>query len=236
MPRERSSAKKKAPKGRTKPVSYELIQRESGWGKRLYPMVDELVEKHHDDLKAARIALAWNLTWKPDVDGRVTLGKCKRASDLDRELSAFDFVVILRKEFFEDLAVKDPQRLAILDHELCHAAPKLDVDGEQLEDDKGRKVWRLRKHDIEEFSEIVARHGCYKRDIEQFAVALRLSKQGKLNMEDVAESLASDPKFKRTLRDMIPKDGSIEIETGGTKVTLTSEDRARLDRELGERG
>jgi hypothetical protein len=39
-------------------------------------------------------------------------------------------------------------------------------------DERGRNVWRVRKHDIEEFQAIVERHGCYKRDLENFAKSL----------------------------------------------------------------
>jgi len=216
-------------------VSYQLIEPDSEPGKTLYPMLNRLIEAHHEELTNARIALAWNLSWKPDVDGRVTLGKCKRASDLDRELAAYDFVIILRKEFFEDAAVTNEQREALVDHELCHASPKLDGDGEQVEDERGRKVWRIRKHDIEEFSAIVARHGCYKRDLEQFAAALRLSRQGKLSLEDVAESLVGDPQFRDAVRKIAPAAGSsvesVSISHGGKSVTLTQADRKWMDRE-----
>jgi hypothetical protein len=202
--------------GKPKKVNYRLI----GKGSPLYPMMDELIGLYHEELAQARIALAWNLSWKPDVDGRVTLGKCKKASDLDRELAAYDFVIILRQEFFEDAEVTDAQRRALLDHELCHAAPKLDEDGEQLEDEKGRKVWRTRKHDIEEFEQIVARHGCYKRDLERFAAALKQSKQGKLPLaEDVpgVGEMVRDPKFRKAVDALRPKAGS-----GIESVSITS--------------
>ena len=37
-------------------------------------------------------------------------------------------------------------------------------------------MWRIRKHDLEEFREIVARHGTWKGDIEKFAEALLAKK------------------------------------------------------------
>jgi hypothetical protein len=161
----------------TKPkkVAYELLSRDSVIGHPIYALLDELVKAHHQDLREARIALGWCLNWKPDVDGIVTLGKCKKASDLDRELAAFDFVIMLRRSFWLDLRVTDAQRAALLDHELCHAALKLDEKGEPIEDERGRKVYRVRKHSIEEFTEIVERHGCYKSDLEAFFTAMRRS-------------------------------------------------------------
>lgn len=176
-----------------KKVSYELITRESPAGQAMYPMLCELVDAYHEDLKAARFALAWNTSWKADPDGRVTLGKCKKASDLDKELAAYDFVIMLRQEFWQDAEVKNEQRRALLDHELCHAAPKLDKYGEHMEDERGRKVWRTRKHDIEEFAAVVYRHGLWKRDLERMAQAIRHGKQGKLDLEaDVAAAEKRD--------------------------------------------
>jgi hypothetical protein len=159
--------------GKRKKISYELIKQDSMAGRPMYAMLDDLVEEHHDEITNARIALAWALSWKPDVDGHVKLGQMKKASDLDRELHPFDFVCLLNAEWWQDGRVVDAQRRALLDHELCHATVKLDEDGEPARDSKDRVVYRLRKHDIEEFSEIVARHGCYKRDLETFAAALR---------------------------------------------------------------
>src|SRR5204862_7663288 len=92
--------------------------------------------------------------------------------DLDRELMAFDFVILLSRAFFEDPRVTPQQCRALIDHELCHAAVKYDAKGEPATDARGRVVYRLRKHDLEEFSAIGARYGCWKGDIESFAAAL----------------------------------------------------------------
>jgi hypothetical protein len=156
-----------------KRVSYELIPRASIIGAPMYAQLDDLVRAYHEPITDARIALAWCTSWKPDVDGRVVLGKCKKASDLDRELAAFDFVILLSRRFWRHEDVTDAQRTALLDHELCHATVSYDEAGEPVEDERGRLVYRIRKHDIEEFTDIVSRHGCYKADLERFAAALR---------------------------------------------------------------
>ena len=159
-------------------VNYELIVRESVAGHPLYTLLDELVYAHHDDLKVAKIALAWCLAWQPDVDGRVTLGQCKRASDLDRELAAFDFVILLRRAFWRNEQVTDAQRRALLDHELCHCARAQDKHGDPAVDERGRPVWRTRRHNVEEFAEVVERHGMWTGDLERVAIALRRQSAG----------------------------------------------------------
>ncbi len=161
--------------GKPRRVSYELIARGGIIGHPMYALLEELVDKHHEDLHQARIALAWCTSWKRNVDGQMILGKCKKASDLDREVSEFDFVILLNRTFWTHTAVSDLQRRALLDHELHHAALVLDERGEPVEDERGRKVYRVRKHDIEEFTGVVQRYGCYKADLELFAKALRKS-------------------------------------------------------------
>lgn len=166
-------------KKRLKRVAYRFIPPESDVGQPLYALLRELARAHHEAIASARIALAWQLTWKSDVDGRVTLGQCKKVSDLDRELSdgAYDFVVILRRDFWDDRYVTDLQRRALLDHELCHCAVKLDEHGEPAVDECGRVVYRLKKHDLEEFAAIADRYGCWKRDLAEFARALERARE-----------------------------------------------------------
>lgn len=219
--------------GKRKAVSYQLIKQDSIAGRAMYDMCSILVEEHHEEITNARIALAWALSWKQDVDGHVKLGQCKKASDLDRELHPFDFVILLNAEWWQDGRVTDDQRRALLDHELCHATVKLDEDGEPARDTMDRVIYRLRKHDIEEFTEIVARHGTYKRDLERFASALRRSPLRQRDLSDLGE--ATVDAVTDAVRRMAPEVGggvtSVTIEAGGKSVTLTQEDRARMDAE-----
>lgn len=153
--------------------------------KPMYALLDELVDAHHEELRDAKIALAWNTSWQPDADGRMTLGKCQKVSDLHREvlaggdleLEAYDFLIVLHREFWNDEQTTDRMRRALLDHELCHAMPAVDLKtGEQIVDERNRLAWRLRKHDLEEFACIAERYGCWKVDLEHFAQALEKSR------------------------------------------------------------
>lgn len=154
-------------------VSYELIDRNGVLGAPMYLLLRTLVVEHHHELRDARIALAWCTSWKPDVDGRVTLGKCRKASDLDRELVALDFVILLSRAFWMHPDVAQLQRTALLDHELTHASVKYDDTGEPARDERDRIIYRVRKHDLEEFADIARRYGCWKKDLEDFAAALK---------------------------------------------------------------
>lgn len=146
----------------------------------MYMLLRELVETHHADLRQAQIALAWNLSWRPDLDGRLVLGKCHKVSDLHREVAevrAYDFVIILLERFWTDVLVNERQRRALLDHELCHADIKRDAHGDPITDERGRTVYRIRKHDLEEFACVAERYGCWKKDLEGFASALERGRE-----------------------------------------------------------
>src|SRR5436190_20056638 len=99
MPRRRSVRPQKAKK-----LTYELIDQDTDTGRPLYALLAELVELHHDDLYRtdARVALARCTSWKPDVDGRVALGKCRKAADLDRERMGCDLGTLLSRALLEE--------------------------------------------------------------------------------------------------------------------------------------
>ena len=142
-----------------------------------YRILREVRDKDHRDIRDAKIALAWRKNLKPNVDGHLMLGKCVKASDLQKELAAWDFVILLNREVWSDPEFTPEKKRALIDHELCHAAPAMTPDFENKYDAKGRQLFRTRGHDIEEFFAVVQRHGCYKRDLERFAEAM-LKKRG----------------------------------------------------------
>lgn len=183
-------------KKRLKRVAYRFIPPEGEHGPNMYALLQQLVRAHHEEIAGARIALAWNLTWQPDVDGRVTLGQCRKVGDLEREvndLRPYDFVIVLRREFWENPYVTDLQHRALLDHELTHATVALDGHGEPMQDECGRTVYRLKRHDIEEFTAIVERYGIYKKDLEDFAAALTRARHTEawIGYDRVRERLAA---------------------------------------------
>jgi hypothetical protein len=162
--------------GKRKKVNFELITNEES---EPYQLLDEVRLAFHEELHGAHIALAWRKELKADTDGHLILGKCVKASDLQRELSEWDFVILLNKEVWVNRAFVVEKKKALLDHELCHAAPVFDEEGEPKRDERDRLIWRIRKHDIEEFQGIIERHGCYKSDLERFAAAI-LKRQGEI--------------------------------------------------------
>lgn len=82
-----------------------------------------------------------------------------------------DFVMILDDVYWESATPKE--REILIFHELCHIELKRDKEGDvALDDDTGRAKWKLRGHDVEEFSRVVERYGAYSEDLRQFKAAL----------------------------------------------------------------
>ena len=164
-----------------KAINFEMIPPMDGMHEpEPYKILREIREKYHSDLSKARIALAWRKKLKRDGDGHLILGRCVKASDLQRELVDWDFVILLNREVWFDEAFTPAKKRALVDHELCHADAARDKDGFPKRDERDRFVWRTRKHDIEEFRDIVKRHGCYKADLEEFAKALLVKRAAPL--------------------------------------------------------
>ena len=207
--------------GKPKKVLFELITREETFlSGQPYDLLDEVRAENHEDTCAAKIALAWKRDTKPDVDGRLMLGRCVRQSDLARELVDFDFVIVLNREVWEDPEFDRGKKLALLDHEMMHAARVVDGEGEPVIDTKGRAVWRVRGHDIEEFTDVISRRGCYKRDLEKFAEALVCKKKTPLfTAASSTQQLAEDPRFVDAVDGM-----ASSVRTGGLdNITISTQ-------------
>lgn len=157
------------PKKRKK-VTVRLLKRmHAGEVTEPYRIMEEMLKTEHGHLDGVKFAIAWRLGWRTDADNHMTLGKCRKRGDLDRELDAFDFVILLNDEAWPTLGTTEKR--ALIDHELCHAKVVVDADGEPKQDDRGRLVCRIKKHDIEEFRAVVERHGLYTADLSALAQA-----------------------------------------------------------------
>ncbi len=136
-------------------------------------IANKLIGQHHRHLLGLR--LEYVFISKTDKDGvqqpieskgKQTWGRAKKVSGLnaylarergdgDEEFEGDDFFVI-EISLYAWQRISEEQMLALVDHELCHCA---------LNPDSGTP--EIRPHDVEEFSEIVKRHGLWRADVEQ---------------------------------------------------------------------
>jgi len=122
-----------------------------------YKILARLIKSDRADIKKVRVALAYHKGWRRDADGVRKLGTVKKCGDLDKEFSPYDFRIELNAEAFPHMSDKEKERLIY--HELMHIQPSMDKNGEQLCDDKLRPVYRVRKHDREDFLAVYKKYG-----------------------------------------------------------------------------
>ncbi len=142
-----------------------------------------LIGEHHPHLREANILYVFTDQQRKRCD-RVRLGSAAKMNALQRFLaSGLDgveegahFIMLIDSNWWALLNAE--QRLALVDHELCHMTVfvKVKSRGEparwmRIPDDHRAEYdafdeWRygLRGHDIEEFGEVLYRHGFWKSD------------------------------------------------------------------------
>lgn len=177
MPRRLRGLKKKGPKA--KKVAFELIDPNQKTKPEAYKLLTEVRKEYHSDTLEARVALAWHKDVKADADGHLVLGRCHKVSDLHKEFMDYDFVIELNREVWFSQEFTADKKKALLDHEMCHIGEAQDKNGEPKVDERGRKCFRMVRHDIEEFHSVIRHHGVYKSDLQKFAEEI-VKKQGTL--------------------------------------------------------
>lgn len=132
-------------------------------------IAQDLIAEVHKHLTEATILYLFTSSKRKRHD-KVILGTAQKISALQRYLSGAncdpecDFIILISKNEWQTL--NPAQRKALVDHELCHCVCK------QYDED-GEPVWGLRAHDIEEFKDIIERHGLWKSDVSEFANSIR---------------------------------------------------------------
>ena len=139
-------------------------------------IAEGLIPKYHEHLEQAKILYLFTNQERKKCD-RVRLAGTAKVSGLTKYLSSLhlsddldapavghgaDFVILFDGNIWERLT--QAQRLALVDHELCHA-------GWVADEDDGRFI--LRGHDLEEFVAVVERHGLWKSDVAMMDTVMR---------------------------------------------------------------
>jgi hypothetical protein len=112
-----------------------------------------LIARYHEPLQDARIGVIMR-SEAPVTGGRVVLGTAEKVSAKAQVHVPYDFIICLSADRFALLAPL--QKEALINHELCHC---------QWQEDKAS----IRPHDVEEFTEILARYGYWWPQAEEFA-------------------------------------------------------------------
>ncbi|MCL6557401.1 MAG: hypothetical protein K6U74_01120 [Firmicutes bacterium] len=132
------------------------------------PQVEEsakdLIGHYHQHLASARIKYlfregAWSKA-----------GAATRVNARDKKLHGYDFLIVINKEFYEQMA--PDARRALIDHELSHCGISESGD------------WKIWKHDVEDFAAVIARHGVWNEGSQKYLSAgmKRIQKENEPNL------------------------------------------------------
>ena len=116
------------------------------------------IPKWHKHLAGAPIAYLLDAD-QMKGKGKLIPAKIRKATPVEQHLTGYDLVMLISEPSWQ--ASTDKQRLALIDHELCHVI---------LDDDNNLM---LTGHDLEEFRAVVQRHGDWQADITLFAEVLQ---------------------------------------------------------------
>lgn len=105
--------------------------------------------------------------------GKTIAGRCVRVDDRQWPLHKYDVLIEIAQDVWEQAGEKFQK--ALMDHELGHIGLDLDESGQPKRDDSGRIKVRMLHHDVEEFSDVLARHGAYAQDLRDFLSAHAVS-------------------------------------------------------------
>jgi len=162
----------------------------------LYEMMREIIRRHHlPSLADCKIVLMWRKEWKPNRDGIIILGQAVKIGDRERQLSEYDAEILINYEWWNDPRTTEDQKKALLDHELCHIRPVPedadDPNSLSQVDENERVVYYMRKHSVEEFHEIIQRHGCYKDDLQRAYTLMRIAEGQQAEENEPGENPAA---------------------------------------------
>lgn len=120
------------------------------------------------------------------TDDKVIAGRCVRVDDRNWTVHKYDFLIEIARDVWDDAS--EEFQLALMDHELGHCGIRMDEDGQPGIDDKTNRIRSYCKmHDIEEFEDVLERHGGYHKSLRKFLAAFVEHKKAKKTEVDPDE-------------------------------------------------
>jgi predicted metallopeptidase len=141
-------------------------------------IAQSLIAKYHQHLIDFSVKIRYVFVDKtPNSKGKEVWGTCRKISGLNAYLEGENpdgdpfFVITISKDVWDLLPSE--KKLALVDHELCHAWAEVKQQKNESDDDSDMETdnpvkLNVKPHDLEEFSCIVRRHGLWREDIEAF--------------------------------------------------------------------
>ncbi|CDN41661.1 putative metallopeptidase [Paenibacillus sp. P22] len=174
-----------------------------------YDLLQELIEKHHQDLQDSEIIIKLRHGgWK--AKGKTVFGKFTIFSELYRQETGRDAALILNADMW--FAMNPAQKRYILDHQLYSLEVSTNKDGDTKEAADGRPILKSIPPDIEAFNNVIRRHGIVMDDVKNLSKALNATNQDQLTIDDVAAQ-GEPPELPRDgVRGKINPDGTVDVD------------------------
>ncbi len=125
---------------------------------RVIELAQRIIRENHPRLLDARIGFLFR-SEPGSSKGRMVIAQAKKIPASLKAVLDLDFIIWISRPDW--LKYMPEQREALIDHELCHCGGS-ELDG-----------WHIRGHDVEEFVEIIERHGLWQDDLMRTAEAIQ---------------------------------------------------------------
>ncbi len=131
-----------------------------------------LIPPYHPELAEARIMYVF-ISEASKVNGKEIPGTAKKMSGFNAWALEIDFVITVALDKWNEMI--ESQRNALVDHllERCY--------GEE-DEESGETKWKMRDPDVQEFPNILHRHGAWNEDLQGFA-----SMAASINLDQIVE-------------------------------------------------
>lgn len=117
-----------------------------------------VIERYHPKLRGANFGFAFRSEAATSRGKRILAAVSKVSATVKIHVD-FDYLIWVAKDAWDHMTHE--KRAALLDHEFCHC-----VQNDNFE-------WTMRDHDIQEFVEIIERHGLWTNDLHRMAEAVQ---------------------------------------------------------------
>lgn len=152
----------------------------------LKAVADKIIAIHRPHLMLLKI----EYMFRPEAaisDGKAKSGMCIRLDDRNWTIHKTDFIIEIAQDIWDDPNTTDEFREALMDHELGHVGIVWEAPNTPKMDPSGRIKTRCKMHDIEEFEEVLERHGAYHKGLRDFLDAFAASKTAKKKAKSESE-------------------------------------------------
>jgi len=121
--------------------------------------------------------------------GELVYARIAKVSEQVTVLTGIEWILCVNEIVWDGMSQE--QRLALLDHELCHIEWDTDATGMRKVDKRGRPVWARADYDFKGFAGVIQRHGLWSPNTRRFFESTKKAMQGELFGEEELAAVGS---------------------------------------------